>query len=194
MTKPNNEDAKPPQRKRWMSLRPRTLGPVPNLEQHVRPDWWRRIFNSIYLKTDADVIDDPTITAREVDTIIRILQLQPDDRILDLCCGQGRHSLELARRGFRSIDSLDRSHYLIQRAKAAARKEGLPVRFREGDARKLPYGPDTFDVVLLLGNSFGYFETLQGRPPGPPGNLSGPEALGPRPHRRGRRGLPAAEL
>jgi D-alanine-D-alanine ligase len=161
MTKPNNEDAKPPQRKRWVSLRPRTLGPVPNLEQHVRPDWWRRIFNSIYLKTDADVIDDPTITAHEVDTIIRILQLQPDDRILDLCCGQGRHSLELARRGFRSIDSLDRSHYLIQRAKAAARKEGLPVRFREGDARKLPYGPDTFDVVLLLGNSFGYFETLQ---------------------------------
>ncbi|GBC84115.1 Vancomycin B-type resistance protein VanB [bacterium HR11] len=161
MTKTNNEDAKPPQRKRWMTLRPRTLGPVHNLEQHVRPDWWRRIFNSIYLKTDADVIDDPTITAQEVDYIIRVLQLQPDDRILDLCCGQGRHSLELARRGFRSIDSLDRSHYLIQRAKAAARKEGLPVRFREGDARKLPYGPDTFDVVLLLGNSFGYFETLQ---------------------------------
>ncbi|MCS7312116.1 MAG: methyltransferase domain-containing protein [Acidobacteria bacterium] len=144
-----------------MALRPRTLGPVRNLEQHVRPDWWRRIFNSIYLKTDADVIDDPAITVQEVDFIIRQLRLQPDDRILDLCCGQGRHSLELARRGFRSIDSLDRSHYLIQRAKVAARKEGLPVRFREGDARKLPYGPDTFDVVLLLGNSFGYFESLQ---------------------------------
>jgi len=35
------------------------------------------------------------------------------------------------------------------------------VKFREGDARKLPYPADTFDVVMLLGNSFGYFETIQ---------------------------------
>ncbi len=137
------------------------LGPVPNLEEHIQPDWWRRIFNSIYLKTDADVVDDQRITMKEVDLFSEILKLSTEDKILDLCCGHGRHSLELARRGFVNVEGLDRSHYLIQKSKAQAKKEGLNVRFREGDARKLPYPPDTFEVVMILGNSFGYFETIQ---------------------------------
>lgn len=140
---------------------PFSYGPVENLEAYVPQDWWRRIFNSLYLKTDADVIADDAMTKREIDTFLAILNLSNDAQILDLCCGQGRHSLEIARRGFQSVEGLDRSHYLIQRARAQAKKEGLPVRFREGDARKLPYKPDSFDVVLLLGNSFGYFETVQ---------------------------------
>ena len=139
----------------------KTLGPVFNLEEHVTPDWWNRIFNHLYLKTDGDVVEDSQITRNEVDQIIGILGLSPKDRVLDLCCGQGRHTLELARRGFRSVEGIDRSHYLIQKAKECARNEGLSVRFREGDARKLSYPPDTFDALLILGNSFGYFETLQ---------------------------------
>lgn len=137
------------------------LGPVSNLEEYIRPDWWQHIFNSLYLKTDADVVDDPNITCQEVDLFTDILNLSPEHRILDLCCGQGRHSLELTRRGFNLVEGLDRSHYLIQKAKDYKKKEGLNVKFREGDARKLPYLPDTFDVVMLLGNSFGYFETIQ---------------------------------
>ena len=139
----------------------RTLGPVPDLEEHVQPDWWRRIFNSIYLKTDGDVIDDTQITAKEVDLFSDILKLSPQDKILDLCCGQGRVALELAGRGFNNVEGLDRSRYLIQKAKAQNKKEGLIAKFREGDARKLPYQPDTFDVVMIPGNSFGYFETPQ---------------------------------
>lgn len=38
-------------------------------------------------------------------------------------------------------------------------QEGLKIGFKEGDARKLPFPPDTFDVVMILGNSFGYFES-----------------------------------
>ena len=139
----------------------RCFGIVANLEEYVQPDWWRRIFNSLYLKTDADVVDDQRITRAEVDLFSEILRFSPEDRILDLCCGQGRHSLELARRGFLDVEGLDRSHYLIQNAKARAKREGLRVKFGEGDARKLPYPPDTFDVVMILGNSFGYFETVQ---------------------------------
>jgi len=139
----------------------RTLGPVEHLEEYVPRDWWRRIFNSLYLKTDGDVVEDREITAREVDTILSILNLSYEDKILDLCCGQGRHSFELARRGFQNIEGLDRSHYLIQKAKINAKKDGLNLKFREGDARKLPYPPDAFDVVLILGNSFGYFDSVQ---------------------------------
>jgi D-alanine-D-alanine ligase len=141
--------------------RRRILGPVVNLEEHVRPDWWRSIFNPLYLKTDADVVDDLSITRSEVDLFSNILKISSEDKILDLCCGQGRHSLELARRGFQNVEGLDRSHYLIQKAKSQNKREVLNVKFREGDARKLNYPADTFDVVMLLGNSFGYFETIQ---------------------------------
>ena len=137
------------------------LGPVPDLEEHVRPDWWRRIFNYLYLKTDGDVVDDLNITRREVDLFQRILRISSEDRILDLCCGQGRHSLELGRRDFKNIEGLDRSHYLIQRAKSQAKKEGMNIKFREGDARKIPSIADTYDVVMILGNSFGYFDSIQ---------------------------------
>lgn len=146
---------------KYGTSRYKTLGPVPNLEEYVSPDWWRRIFNSMYLKTDADVVDDLRITRTEVDLIVRTLDLSPDERILDLCCGQGRHLLELARRKFTNLEGIDRSHYLIQKAKECSKKEGLVVRFREGDVRKLPYPADNFDVALILGNSFGYFESLK---------------------------------
>ncbi|MEX0967428.1 MAG: methyltransferase domain-containing protein [Bacteroidia bacterium] len=134
------------------------LGPVENLEQYVESDWWRRIFNSLYLKTDADVVDDINITREEIDLFEKTLNIPKDAHMLDLACGQGRHALEFARRGYTNIEGMDRSRYLIQRAKASVKKENLPVKFREGDARKLPFPTDSFDVVMILGNSFGYFE------------------------------------
>jgi D-alanine-D-alanine ligase len=138
----------------------KSLGPVSDLEKHVSPDWWRHIFNAIYLKTDADVVDDHNITREEVDIFSDTLHLTSHDYILDLCCGQGRHTLELARRGYKVV-GMDRSRYLIQRARATAKKEGLNTKFREGDVRNLPYPANTFEVVMILGNSFGYFETTQ---------------------------------
>ena len=154
-------ESEPPQTRRLAPGRIKCLGRVLDLEEHVQSDWWRAIFNSMYLKTDGDVVDDQDITRKEVDLLFKILRLSPEEGILDLCCGQGRHSLELTRRGFQNVEGLDRSHYLIQKARTQAKEEGLIVKFREGDARKLPYPPDTFEVVLILGNSFGYFETTQ---------------------------------
>jgi len=139
----------------------RTLGPVSNLEEHVASDWWSRIFNSMYLKTDGDVVEDSRITSDEVTLLNEILDLGADDRVLDLCCGQGRHTLELARRGFHNVEGIDRSHYLIGKAKQRAKSENLDVKFRVGDARKLPFQSDRFATVLIMGNSFGYFDTPQ---------------------------------
>ncbi|PIP13275.1 MAG: D-alanine--D-alanine ligase, partial [bacterium (Candidatus Stahlbacteria) CG23_combo_of_CG06-09_8_20_14_all_40_9] len=119
--KGQSSKSEPLQRRRATMGLIKPLGHVPNLEEHVQLDWWRRIFNSIYLKTDADVVNDQRITREEVDLFSEILKISPEDKILDLCCGQGRHSLELARRGFRNVESLDRSHYLIQKAKAQAK-------------------------------------------------------------------------
>jgi len=138
--------------------KPKPLGQVERLESYLSPDWWKRIFDSLYLKTDADVVCDERITKEEVDLFLDILKPDKESRILDLCCGQGRHSLEMARRGFVNVEGLDRSRYLIRKAKAKAKEENLPVRFREGDARNLPYPSDTFDFVIIAGNSFGYFD------------------------------------
>jgi len=156
-----SSDAKPPSKPKPQKSQVKVLGPVSRLEEHVHPNWWRGIFNSLYLKTDADVVEDQLITRQEVSLFLDILKPSREDRVLDLCCGQGRHSLELSRRGFKNTEGLDRSHYLVERAKSTAEREGLNVRFREGDARKLAYPTDTFDVVMILGNSFGYFESLQ---------------------------------
>lgn len=136
----------------------RTLGPVSDLERHLPSDWWRTLFNSLYLETDGDVVENDRNTAEEVALLIRSAGLEKNDRILDLCCGQGRHALELAARGFPHVIGLDRSRYLVRLARKRARERRLPVSFHEGDARRFRLGDGEFHCVCILGNSFGYFE------------------------------------
>ncbi|WP_269852036.1 class I SAM-dependent methyltransferase [Methanosarcina horonobensis] len=155
----NNTDSNSRRKRAKGTVQTKTLGPVEDLEPHVRSDWWQTLFNSLYLKTDADLLDDMDVTKKEADLVVSILGLEPEDAVLDLCCGQGRHVLELARRGFSNVEGYDRSQYLIRKARTRSQKENLQVRFREGDARKLPYPSDTFSVVTILGNSFGYFDS-----------------------------------
>lgn len=136
-----------------------SIGPVDNLESYVKAEWWRQLFNANYLRTDGDVVNDETITKTEIDLFTSILTPSKESSILDLCCGHGRHSLELARRGFTNIVGLDRSHYLVNQARTLNKREGYNITFKEGDARTLPFPSDTFDYIILLGNSFGYFES-----------------------------------
>ena len=124
------------------------LGPVSDLESYVKADWWRHLFNVNYLRTDGDVVDDQEITQKEVDIILELLEVDKNSAILDLCCGQGRHSLEIADRGYSKLVGFDRSHYLINRAKKLNKEKHLNVRFKEGDARKLPFNNDYFDAVM----------------------------------------------
>ncbi|MDH5619254.1 MAG: methyltransferase domain-containing protein, partial [Gammaproteobacteria bacterium] len=138
-----------------------SIGPVADLESYVKADWWRDIFNANYLRTDGDVVEDPEMTESEVDTFLQLVDVDKDTPMLDLCCGQGRHVLDLARRGYTNLCGADRSHYLISRAKRLARDRDLDVTFREGDARRLRFPDDRFEFVYLAGNSFGYFESAE---------------------------------
>lgn len=74
-------------------------------------------------------------------------------RILDLACGRGRHSLNLARLGY-DVTGLDLSKRAIHVAKTKADALGTPVRFVHGDMRE-PL-PETFDGIVNLFTSFGY--------------------------------------
>jgi D-alanine-D-alanine ligase len=137
------------------------LGPVADLEAHLPEEWWRKLFNALYVKTDGDVVENLENTRREVDFIVSAAAVQPYSQILDLCCGQGRHCLELARRGFKHVMGLDRSRYLVRLAKKRAQGEGLQVLFKEGDARNPRLPENSMDCVAIMGNSFGYFSNKQ---------------------------------
>lgn len=139
----------------------RTLGPVSDLERHLPNEWWSSLFNALYLQTDGDVVENDENTRRDIDLMISAAGLTSNDRVLDLCCGQGRHVLELARRGFRNVTGVDRSRYLVRLARRRARKEGLSATFHEGDARKFRVAESSFDCVSVMGNSFGYFVRVE---------------------------------
>jgi len=138
----------------------RTLGPISDLERYLPEDWWQSFFNSVYLQTDGDVFENAANTRADVDMLLAASGMTPDQSILDLCCGQGRHSLELARRGFGRVTGIDGSDYLIRLARERAKDANLSVTFQVGDAR-LPRIPvDRFDCACLMGNSFGYFDHI----------------------------------
>ena len=93
---------------------------------------------------------------QEVDQIVAMLGLQPGAAVLDLCCGVGRHSLELARRGY-TVTGVDRTAAYLQTARDTADAEGLAVEWIEADAREFQR-PGAFDLAINLYTSFGYFE------------------------------------
>ena len=97
-----------------------------------------------------------TGAAEEVEQVLTLLDLQAGAKVCDLCCGVGRHSLELARRGF-ELAGVDRTASYLAKARARAKDEGLNVEFIAADVRSF-IRPEAFDVVLNLFTSFGYFE------------------------------------
>ena len=122
----------------------------------VDPDWWKTLFDEIYLITDSRSVADDEITRQEITLFSSLIPIQPDDSILDLCGGHGRHALELCRRGCRDCTVLDYSQPLLDIGEQNARDRQYPIRFIQGDARQTSLPAETFDHVLILGNSLGY--------------------------------------
>jgi SAM-dependent methyltransferase len=120
----------------------------------VDADWWRTWFGPVYLALYDPVLQDRT--PGEVDAIERLLELRPPLRLLDLACGQGRHSIELAKRGYQ-VTGLDQSRYLLDIAAQRAAAAGVTVRWVEGDMRQPLPVPGGYDVAVNLFTSFGYF-------------------------------------
>lgn len=115
-------------------------------------EWFEKIFDNDYIRAYAKQNKD---TAENVDGIIELLAPEKNMKILDLCSGYGRHSLELARRGY-NITGYDLSEEFLNYAKKKASEEKLKVNFLHGDVRELDY-KDEFDIVLNLYTSFGFF-------------------------------------
>lgn len=122
----------------------------------VPSDWWKTMFDEVYLITDARSVADDELTRKEVDLFRRLIPMKPSEAILDLCGGHGRHSLELCRRGFTHCTVFDYSQELLNIGARAAWRENLAVEFVQGDARHIPHAAGSYNHVLVLGNSLGY--------------------------------------
>jgi SAM-dependent methyltransferase len=80
----------------------------------------------------------------------------PFRRVLDLCCGPGRHSIPLPRLGAQ-VTAVDRSPFLSEKARSRAELEKLDIEWVQEDVRSF-VRPDEFDLAINLFTSFGYFE------------------------------------
>ncbi len=96
-------------------------------------------------------------TSEQVGRFEELLELEEGDMILDQACGIGRHSLELARRGY-EVTGLDLSKSYMKEASEKA--QGLPVEFIQGDMRNF-VREEYYDAVINFWSSFGYFEDDQ---------------------------------
>jgi SAM-dependent methyltransferase len=77
-------------------------------------------------------------------------------RVLDLCCGPGRHSVELARRGF-AVTGVDLTPFLLDRARERAAEAAVTVEWVQEDMRRFRR-PEAFDLACSMFTSWGYFD------------------------------------
>lgn len=118
-------------------------------------NWFEDWFDSpLYEKLYAN--RDEKEARQLIEFLQSTLSLNECSHILDLGCGRGRHSLNLARQGYR-VKGIDLSEEAIKKARRRAEDEGLDnVDFQVRDMRN-PL-PEKFDAIVNLFTTFGYFE------------------------------------
>ena len=121
----------------------------------TRRPWYVEFFGEDYLRLYKPVLT-PERTALEVALVVERLGLPPGSKILDLCCGHGRHAVPLADLGYH-VTGLDLSRVFLDRARAAAQQAGVSVRWVHSDMRDIPF-ENEFDAVINLFSAFAYLE------------------------------------
>ncbi|MCE5252325.1 class I SAM-dependent methyltransferase [bacterium] len=117
-------------------------------------EWYKRWFGEEYLLVYEH--RDIREAEQEIALIRKILDLGENDLILDLCCGPGRHDVPLVLSGCRVI-GLDYSMPLLRIAVDGRPPDSEYPLYVCADARNIPFRGESFDVVLNLFTSFGYF-------------------------------------
>jgi cyclopropane fatty-acyl-phospholipid synthase-like methyltransferase len=95
---------------------------------HEQDDFWESFEPTLFSQRRR------SNAAAEVESIASLVHLQPGMRVLDLCCGIGMHSVELARRGYH-VTGVDRTRSYLDKALRLAAEESLKVEFIQEDMR-----------------------------------------------------------
>jgi ubiquinone/menaquinone biosynthesis C-methylase UbiE len=107
---------------------------------------WEQFFDA-----HAPIYDDNAFTENtvsEVDFLLEELRIKPGGSVLDVGCGTGRHSIELAKRGY-TVTGLDLSAEMLAKAAAKAEAENVKVEWVHSDATQFAF-PEKFDAAICL--------------------------------------------
>jgi SAM-dependent methyltransferase len=122
-------------------------------EFEIQEDWYRTAY-----PPEMDKLPWADKTVSEVDRFVAMLRPQGNERVLDMGCGTGRHSLELARRGF-SVVGVELLAENVEVGRQVAAAQSLDAEFVQADLRELEL-EEEFDIVATFNDGgIGYFET-----------------------------------
>jgi len=118
-------------------------------------NWWEGFFSGLWMEVQRRLrtVEE---THAEVDFIERTLRVKPGDRLLDIPCGVGRHTIELATRGY-DVTGVDITKPFLEDARRDAARRNVAVRLEQRDMRT-PDWVAEFDGACNMCGSFGYFE------------------------------------
>lgn len=114
-------------------------------------NWWHDFFDELFFLFYPDEHSTQTIQF-----LIKQLALQPQNQILDLCCGKGSIAIPLAKLGY-SVTALDFSKTALKLAKQIQKRTQCSVEWVQDDARTTKLNK-TFDAVINWQTSFGYIK------------------------------------
>jgi len=113
-------------------------------------DFWETMAPMLFSSSITD------LAIEQVDDVEKLLGIEKDSDVLDLCCGVGRHSIELAKRGYR-VTAVDRTSLYLGELRRATERLRLAVELIQSDMRQFRR-PNSYDAVINMFTSFGYFE------------------------------------
>lgn len=117
--------------------------------------WYQNFFGEDYQRIYSPFLP-PERTAQEVEGIIALLNLPVGSKILDLCCGYGRHTIPLAQHGYQ-LTGQDLSNVFLQQAQVESDTQGVQACWLHSDMKNIPF-ENEFDAVINIFTSFGYLE------------------------------------
>jgi 2-polyprenyl-3-methyl-5-hydroxy-6-metoxy-1,4-benzoquinol methylase len=121
----------------------------------IPPNWYETFFHGVTLDLWRRAIP-PEQTTAEAEFLIQNLNCARGAHVLDVPCGNGRLSFELANRGYR-VTGIDIAEEFIEEARSAALEGNASIEFIVGDMRNIE-GLGVYDSAFCFGNSFGFLE------------------------------------
>src|SRR5258708_7769627 len=118
--------------------------------------WYVDFFRSDYLNVYGHMFTEER-AEKESAFVASALSLKPGASVLDLCCGQGRHSVQLAKRGLK-VTGLDLNPDYVELAQQAAKAGKVEIETLAADMREIPFASE-FDAIVNMYSSFGYLES-----------------------------------
>jgi ubiquinone/menaquinone biosynthesis C-methylase UbiE len=118
-------------------------------------DWYKKWFGKEYILVYPH--RNESEAKQQVEFLIKHIHIPQNAKILDLCCGNGRHTLELKKLGY-DVVGIDLSNELLEVARTKASESDLDLKLVQCDMREIPY-ENYFDLVVQFFTSFGYFDS-----------------------------------